>query len=125
MISEILNHLCTTCASQFSYLCRVKILTIILSLYFLVLNGVPCDDSEVSLYDSQNDLLTQLDHNSDNTEQPVCVNFCLCSGCHVNIVNVDILTFSVPTFDISSEIFFHFNGSGEDIPHSLFQPPRV
>ncbi|WP_408022137.1 DUF6660 family protein [Sinomicrobium oceani] len=103
----------------------MKILTIILSVYFLVLNVVPCDDSEVSLYDFQNDLQTQLNHNSDNTEPPVCINFCLCSCCHVNVVNVDVVPFVMPSFDISSEIFFHSDGFGKDLPLSLLQPPQV
>ncbi|WP_431196088.1 DUF6660 family protein [Maribacter litoralis] len=103
----------------------MKILTIILSVYFLVLNVVPCDDSEVSLYDFQNDLQTQLNHNSDNTEPPVCINFCLCSCCHVNIVNVDVIPFFVPSLDYSSEIFFYSDGLGKNFPLSFFQPPQV
>ncbi|WP_084273485.1 DUF6660 family protein [Maribacter antarcticus] len=102
----------------------MKLFTVILSIYFLVLNLVPCGDTDNVDDDSQ--VVSIMDYDGDHDQDcELCSPFCQCHCCHVHTVDFGITNFVPLQPAISKENFVHFDGHGKDISHSLFQPPRV
>tara|TARA_R100000935_G_scaffold58381_1_gene95175 strand:- start:1071 stop:1382 length:312 start_codon:yes stop_codon:yes gene_type:complete len=103
----------------------MKFLAIILSFYFLGLNLVPCEDAvELSGTDVQVQELTQ-DMEFSTTDTDDCSPFCQCHCCHVNIARVNITSFSTIETPISILIIQKGENSGQEIPQTHFQPPRI
>ncbi|WP_108424453.1 DUF6660 family protein [Flagellimonas amoyensis] len=102
----------------------MKLLAIILSLYFLGLNAIPCGDSEmVGGDDTQK--VSVIDHEGGHDgAYELCSPFCQCHCCHVHTVDFGITTFEPMTHSIVRENFVHFDGLGKEVAFSLFQPPR-
>lgn len=111
----------------FYYICQVKIFALILSLYFLGLNFIPCDDTVVS--DNQDPISVSLDLDHDQEEQHSnsddCPPFCQCHCCHVHVVQFSTNTFEILEIQISTLIIQKGENLGEEIPDFHFQPPRV
>ena len=103
----------------------MKNLAFILSIYILALNFTPCEDSSV-IDGSVNAELSQLENtNHNHNAADFCSPFCHCQCCQVHTIDVAILSFEPLSITISSEVFFHINNLGKEIPSTLFQPPRV
>ncbi|WP_121665516.1 DUF6660 family protein [Mesonia aquimarina] len=105
----------------------MRIFTIILSIFFLGLNFVPCNDNSTATEDSQ--VLIELDQNANdhqhNTTGDSCSPFCQCHCCHVHVTQFNIANFQPITPEISTVEFIHFNSFGKEISKQLLQPPRV
>lgn len=104
----------------------MKFLVIILSVYFLGLNFIPCDDAVV--YDGQEEFSVVLDADQDHQEsdgQDECPPFCQCHCCHVHVIQFSTITFEVLEPAISTLIVQKGERLGEEIPNTHFQPPRV
>jgi len=102
----------------------VKFLTIILSLYFLALNVVPCSDSAQANDDAQDVSVVDFDGDHDQ-DLELCSPFCQCHCCHVHTIDFGIVEFQLLQTEISNENFAHFDKLGKDFTHSLYQPPKV
>jgi hypothetical protein len=102
----------------------VKYIAIILSIYFLALNVVPCSDTGKVKDDTQ--VVTVTDFDSDhNIDCELCSPFCQCHCCHVHTIDFGIASFNPFQDTISKENFSHFDSLGKDIHLSLLQPPKV
>ena len=102
----------------------MKFITLILSIYFLTLNTVPCSDIDKSIDDSQ--VVSVVDYNGEHDEDcELCSPFCHCHCCHVHTINFGLVAFQPLQPAIPQEFFVHFDDLGKDIPHSLFQPPQA
>ncbi|MFS4416022.1 DUF6660 family protein [Maribacter sp. 2307ULW6-5] len=103
----------------------MRFLAIILSLYFLALNVMPCgDDGEIS--DSvTTEFQVDLDHNQDHGDCELCSPFCQCHCCHSHtlVFGLDIFEPIEPT--VVQESFSHFESVSEDPVFTLFQPPKI
>ncbi|MCF6307323.1 MAG: hypothetical protein L3J09_05135 [Flavobacteriaceae bacterium] len=104
---------------------EVKILAFILSIYILALNFTPCEDSSVFDNSSNTELAQLQDFNHDHNALDLCSPFCHCQCCQVHAEGIGMIDFTTLTTEISSEVFFHFDNLGKDIPKSILQPPRV
>ncbi|MDF0706270.1 MULTISPECIES: DUF6660 family protein [Flagellimonas] len=102
----------------------MKFFTVILSIYVLALNVVPCSDAGNVTEDSQGVYLVQFDgEHSENCE--LCSPFCHCHCCHVHTVDFGIARFQPLQETYLEEVFTHFEGLGKEFTDPLFQPPQV
>ncbi len=109
---------------NYCYLCKVKLITVILSIYFLALNIVPCSDAEDTKDDSQ--VVSGIDNNGDHDQTcDLCSPFCQCHCCHCHTVHIEIVVFEPLGPIISRENFSHFDSTEKEFHLSLFQPPRA
>jgi len=107
----------------------MKFLTIILAVYFLGLNFVPCGD--ISFEDSKDcieisqtaDSPTDADHEHDSEDE--CSPFCQCHCCHVHTIDIGSATVALIEPGIFKEDFAHNDSFGKDVFIALFEPPRV
>lgn len=101
----------------------MKVLTIILSLYILTLNFIPCEDSTVQDPTDTAELVqSSVD---DHGHIDMCSPFCQCHCCHINATYYKIAEVKLPTQEISANLILHFNSLGKDISRSFLQPPRL
>ena len=102
----------------------LKILAVILSVYFLCLGVVPCEDDVVV---DKNDEVVQVDAAGGYGEHAAddCSPFCQCHCCHVHVVTVASTSFEALDLSISTHIIQNGQHTGFDLPDSHFQPPRV
>lgn len=107
------------------YICPVRKLKFLLSLYFLVLSCLPCADAEAMDFND----CTVSEHHSDGTHHDdFCSPFCICSCCgsvvfsqqnpvFLDAVHLPVISENkIPGYDsvfISS--FFH----------NIWQPPKI
>ena len=102
----------------------MKLITLILSIYFLALNVVPCSDAGNVKDDSQ--VVTVIDFDGDHDQDcDLCSPFCQCHCCHVHTIDFGIASFEPYKATISKEYFDHFDSLGKGISLSLLQPPQV
>lgn len=112
----------------FYYICTVKFLAVILSVYFLGINFIPCDDT--APIESQDTIAVILEfdqdqHGEQNGTADDCPPFCQCHCCHVHVVQLNTNTFEV--FEPKNLFLTPLFGesAGKDIAKFHFQPPRV
>jgi uncharacterized protein DUF6660 len=103
----------------------MKIMAVLLSVYFLALNFAPCSDFENSTDNAQIETLIGFDGDYDQGTTDLCSPFCQCHCCHVHTVDFGIDGIEPLVAGISSEIFTHLDNSGKDIVNPILQPPRV
>jgi len=103
----------------------VKILAFILSIYILALNFTPCEDSSAFDNSSNTEIVQLQDFDHEHHASDLCSPFCHCQCCQVHAADFDMIEFATLTTEISSEVFFHFDNLGKDIPNPILQPPRV
>ncbi len=107
------------------YICPVKILAFILSIYILALNFTPCEDSK-SLDAIDNIELSQnsdIDHEHNGFD--LCSPFCNCQCCQINIDIVDFYSFTLISEDNFKGNPSYKNSVTQEVLHSLYQPPQV
>ncbi|WP_289063379.1 DUF6660 family protein [uncultured Zobellia sp.] len=102
----------------------MRLFAIILSVYFLALNVVPCSD-EGSV--TEDGVTVSVDNGMDHGHESgdLCSPFCMCHCCHTHTVNFEILTFEPFQSLISQEELAHFDSLGKDVVLDLLQPPRA
>ncbi|MFV0566670.1 MAG: DUF6660 family protein [Flavobacteriaceae bacterium] len=106
----------------------MKVLALILSLYILALNFVPCGDSANSFNSGTKAELSQTaDHDHQHSEGDFCSPFCQCNCCnHVQIVQFHIQYNNCPnTINISTQDTFYACGVEKQFSTTLLQPPQV
>ncbi|MDO6809484.1 hypothetical protein Q4603_12720 [Zobellia galactanivorans] len=102
----------------------MKLLTFILSFYFLALNVVPCSDME-PLADGQVSVVADSGDGYGHALNDLCSPFCHCHCCHTHTVSFEIFSFEPFQPSIPQEELAHFDSLGKDISLDLLQPPRV
>ena len=100
---------------------------ILLSIYFLALNVLPCQDepvTEASAYNgsAQTELVQHQgaghDHSPCNSD--LCSPFCGCHCCHTHSTDFDIVAYDPFQPAAPEADFAHFDSAGNDFLHSLF-----
>ncbi|WP_194526197.1 DUF6660 family protein [Zobellia roscoffensis] len=102
----------------------MKSLTLILSLYFLALNVMPCSDAEPVSGDEVA-VISDSGDGHGHTDNDLCSPFCQCHCCHTHTVNFEIFSFEPFQPSISQQELVHFDSMGKDILYNLLQPPRA
>ncbi|HET8735645.1 MAG TPA: DUF6660 family protein [Pricia sp.] len=101
----------------------MKLITVILSIYFLALNFMPCADSGSKDGDCQ--VVSVIGHDADHDQDcQQCSPFCQCHCCHSHVIDLGLALFQAIQPNISQENFAHFDSLGKEIPLSFLQPPR-
>ncbi|MEH6657333.1 MULTISPECIES: DUF6660 family protein [Flavobacteriaceae] len=103
----------------------MKIITIILSFYFLALNFTPCVDSKPNSDNTQVEFSQVTDADQEHNDSILCSPFCHCHCCHVHTIDFGLVSFELLQPAIPHQYFAHFDNLGKDIPHFLLHPPRV
>lgn len=106
----------------------MKIFAVILSIYFLGLNFIPCDDTAVS--ENQDTIAVSMDLDQEQQEYQHsgaddCPPFCQCHCCHVHVVKFNPSTFVVFESKIPFLAPLFEESAGKEITNSHFQPPRI
>jgi len=101
----------------------MKFIAFILSIYILGLNLAPCDDYDVL----NNEVKTEISKavGDDHQDSDLCSPFCNCHCCHIYATHFKIVDFTINTTEISTEVFYHFNGLVKDFNPTILQPPQV
>ncbi|WP_338150215.1 DUF6660 family protein [Eudoraea chungangensis] len=102
----------------------MKFVAIILSIYFLALNVVPCSDAGNVKDDTQITSVSDFDGDHDQ-DCELCSPFCNCHCCHVHTISFGLTTFEPLQPLIPQDNFNHFDSIGKDISLSPLQPPQV
>ncbi len=104
----------------------MKFLVVILSLYFLALNIVPCCESEICDENYQVTTIVGVDDEHDhNQDCELCSPFCQCQCCHVYTINLGLFEVSPLHPFLSYENASYRGNLGKEIPRSLLQPPQA
>ncbi len=118
-----LYNLCNTITLYFFYLCEVKFLTVILSIYLLSLNFLQCEDNAFGINDLGIEISQNIDH--DDCALDLCSPFCQCYCCHIHVINLDLYQSDLSLVEIYTAIFVHKDGMIKDITSTILQPPQV
>jgi len=92
----------------------MKLLTVILSVYFLTLNLYPCGDTP-----TEEQVLLEVAEQIDGDQQQhdhmdLCSPFCHCHCCHVHAIKIAPTKLITPDPNLAKQI-----------PFRVFQPPRL
>ncbi|WP_422348708.1 DUF6660 family protein [Flagellimonas sp.] len=102
----------------------MKILTVILSCYFLVLNVFPCSDSEPVVNSENTEVHVDFDHGQHHGDCDQCTPFCQCHCCHSHTVDFGVFNFRTLVDFKPKSAFIYCVGLGTNFTLSLLQPPR-
>ncbi len=102
----------------------MKFLAVILSLYFLALNFVPCEDTHLDIDDIQIEISQNVDSNHDHDGSDQCSPLCECQCCHVHVIGFDLLQFRTHLGHIPTKIFSQDNDIIKDVVFPILQPPQ-
>ena len=102
----------------------MKIFTLILSMYVMLLTGVSCDDALYEPSASQSTTFTAHENDATDCIIDLCSPFCSCTCCvGFNKPKVVLTTTILPEVALAKIIYTEKAYSSER--HPLFQPPRV
>lgn len=103
----------------------VKIFVIILSVYFLGLSFIPCEDAVIENNSLEEQLAHYQDQDTDNHHTDLCSPFCSCQCCHVNVAEIGVYPYKIITPQISKIVNTRLVTSKQEVNYSILQPPRV
>ena len=104
----------------------MKIIAILLSIYFLGLNFTPCNDADTIANNINNEVfIADFDNSPSHDSSDLCSPFCQCACCHINTIDFGNNTFESIVKTISSKIYYQYHNLGKEISNSVLQPPRV
>ncbi len=108
------------------YLCFVRLLAAILSIYFVSLSLFPCGDSTECVVSPDQVTVSMADEHQDHKHaSELCAPFCHCACCsspvflHKTILTAGIFEIS-KDFTVFPEISYHPNNF-----HTIWQPPKI
>ena len=103
----------------------MKFFVTILSFFFLVLTVLPCEDNVVEQTNASEEVHC-LEKDCDGGSKDLCSPFCQqCHCCQVHVTNLQAADVLIYNPEIFSNLFACFEGFGEEVLISHFQPPRV
>tara|TARA_R110002049_G_scaffold239599_1_gene412938 strand:+ start:6748 stop:7059 length:312 start_codon:yes stop_codon:yes gene_type:complete len=103
----------------------MKFLTFIFAIYIFALNIAPCEDTSVLDNEVKTEVSQAMNNDHRHNSSELCSPFCNCHCCHIHATYFKIVDFTVSTTDISTEVFYHFNGIEKDFKPTILQSPRV
>ena len=106
------------------YICGVKITTVLLSIFFLMITMFPCADEETGdTCGTEVHFHSQSEQN--HSEEDVCPPFCICQCCHSSVTNLRLFNNRMISLSNPVHQTWYLGDLGKDIPDSLLQPPQV
>lgn len=120
------------CAKKKSYICAMNFLKLLLTIYFMVLTLVPCNDvnnhPQNNVNQSYSALLNSEDSHSKN-QGDICSPLCSCSCCHITVgsfkLNPSLLLPKKTTGYHSKKILFEKNDYVSLVHNKIWLPPKV
>ena len=114
----------TTLQIKFSiYICAVKILAAILSLFFFTLSVLPCGDEAPG---DSGELEQVANNGCDRPEaRDLCSPFCHCQCCSTQFTDFRFFSFQALQPEIPIASFAHFDKKEQEVLRTFLQPPRV
>ncbi|HEA23073.1 MAG TPA: hypothetical protein ENH87_19445 [Pricia antarctica] len=103
----------------------MKTIAVILSLYFLALNFIPCNDGDMLSNESNIESIIATGGNHDHGATDLCSPFCNCHCCHVHTIESSIVAFEPIITMNFKKSFSHFDSLGKDNSRYFLQPPRA
>lgn len=124
VVVQIAIKLCKQVAPFYCYICIVKILGLIMSLFVLGLSLAPCQD-EPDVYDIEiSHQADTEDHGPDDAED-LCSPLCVCHCCHSHLVfHISFFNNNEAPLPVSKVISYS-DLATKGFIGSLFQPPQV
>lgn len=124
VVVQIALKLCKQVALLFCYICIVKVLGLIMSLFLFGLSLAPCQD-EPDIFDIEiSHQADSEDPGSDDAED-LCSPLCVCHCCHSHLV-VSITFFNKNEAPLPiSDAISYTDLVTKGFVGSLFQPPQV
>lgn len=107
----------------------MKLITVLLSIYILLLSGLPCSD-EVDCAENKTETSKTNQHTNHQEDTETCSPFCICACCGTNIV----LNFSFsPLISEIAQCFlsekgkinFYNTSFISDFYGNIWQPPKI
>ena len=117
-------------AKYFLYFCQVKVLRLILTIYFIALLVMPCSDvkAQSSVTSSSQISINTSDSHSDESDDS-CSPLCFCSCCQINMTgfNIEPLVQLPAPINVyfSKKILFHKNNISYKVYDHIWQPPKI
>jgi len=108
----------------------VKLLRLILTIYFIALLIMPCSDVKAqSTEKNQTHIsINTEDSHSDSTDDG-CSPFCFCSCCQITVTAFKINPFLEVPLQVkayfSKKILFHRNNIAYQVYDHIWQPPKI
>ena len=103
----------------------MRLFTLILSFYVIVLTAIPCIDTTVNVVLQNTELSHQTkdcDHNNDTDR---CSPFCTCNCCATSVIFQDYLV-QLNCFPFSEKQYFPVSsGFFSDPLATIWQPPKI
>lgn len=103
----------------------MKVLALILSIYILGLNIVPCADYDTSTQEVKTEVSQALDHDHQHQDSDLCSPFCQCHCCHIHVAQFKTAEYELSNSFILTQLFYYFDGFEKHYNHTLLQPPQV
>ena len=103
----------------------MKFLTFILSIYIFALNLAPCEDIGVFDNETKTEISSAIADDHQHQDSDTCSPFCSCQCCHTHATHFKFVDFTIASTDISTRVFYHFDGMENDFNPSILQPPQV
>ncbi len=128
-VAMFCNYLFATLLHNFFvYLCKVKLVYLLLAIYVTVLTVLPCSDPDTCQDEIQNggQVANVSDHEHSDNEQGVCTPFCICSCCaaHIRLSSASDIDFAGVIHNTKQTIPYLEKLVLSDHNH-IWQPPRI
>lgn len=117
-------------ANYFLYICQVKFLRLILTIYFIALLVMPCSDVNAQSVSFNHSEISPNRERSHSTEKDdACSPFCFCSCCQITVTAFKIeplleIPSKIPVY-FSKKILFHKNNIAYQVYDHIWQPPKI
>lgn len=104
----------------------MKIISLILSLYFVSLACLPCSDAKNVRFisDNQTTILTSENHNLSH-QKDGCTPLCICSCCHINTFTPAESSQLITFVPLAESVPAYSNFYIKEIFLSFWQPPKI
>ncbi|AEI52064.1 DUF6660 family protein [Runella slithyformis] len=112
-----------------AYICRVKILAVILSMYLLVLSGLPCRDGEdCNALNNGKISSSKTNHTDHHSDTKSCSPFCTCCGSVISLgfhSPVSVPDNQTSFFTQKVKIAFYNDSFFSNFYGNIWQPPKI
>ena len=123
--TNYIETISTLVSLVFNYICHVKIMSVIVSVLFLSLTLLPCDEDAMEDYNRNEAHYNVAENHDHNAEPDFCSPFCQCHCCHTHITTEQIPHLNYSLILISETTSNYTYNIGKDISDSLLQPPQL
>jgi len=110
-----------------NYFCGVKLLTVLLAFYILLLPGIPCTDTNEGNLQAQAQCVTSSSHEDHENKEEGCNPFCNCTCCGQIFTPVffPLKTIAVKPITKKRRHFYAADGFLPGYYGTIWQPPKL